>query len=129
MAFGKNLKGSFSLGVPRKVRQQLPVGFGGLVNLPISGALEMKTFAQKVDMPDVGDRKTLVTPEMRTNDDVSQMFTDKQSNASTDPVMNKGATFKSALDARLGNRMASARRAVEDAARGATSNTVVYRRS
>tara|TARA_B100000902_G_scaffold397220_1_gene460335 strand:- start:74 stop:463 length:390 start_codon:yes stop_codon:yes gene_type:complete len=129
MAFGKNLMGSFTSGVPRKLRQQLPTGFGGMVDLPISGALEMNAFSKRVDMPTISERKTLVPASARINTDASEMFTANQSNASTDPVMNRGMTFKSALDARLGNRMASARRAQEDAARGATANTVVYRRS
>lgn len=119
MAFGKNLMGSFKVGVPTRVRRQLPPGFGGMVNLPMAGALEMTAFSKKVDMPDIG----------KTNSMASQMFTDSQSNANTDPVMNRGMTFKKAMDARLGRTMADARVAQEDTARGATTNTVVYRRS
>lgn len=129
MAFGKNLMGSFKVGVPTRVRKNLPTGFGGMVNLPIAGALDVLAFSQKVDMPTVGERKKVVPASARLNDDVSTMFTENQSSGSTDPVMNKGMVFKNALDARLGKTRADARRAVEDAARGATANTVVYRRS
>lgn len=125
MAFGRNLMGSFGGGTTRKSRQQLPAGFGAMVNMPISGGV-MTAFSQSVAMPTAGDRKTLVDT---SNTAASDTFTANQSSGSTDPVMNKGMTFLSALDAKLGERMANARRAREEAAKGATMNTRVYRRT
>ena len=119
MAFGKNLKGSFGGGTTRKSRQQLPAGFGAMVNMPISGGV-MTAFSQSVAMPTMADT---------SNTAASDTFTANQSSGSTDPVMNKGMTFLSALDAKLGERMANARRAREEAAKGATMNTRVYRRA
>ena len=63
-----------------------------------------------------------------TNTGASEAFTEMQSTGDTDTVMNTGNKFMSAMDARLGETIARARRAQEKAARGATPNVVAYRR-
>ena len=115
MAFGKNLMGNT---VGFMMPSVMPPGFGAGVALPMPGDMVMTQFSAEVALPEVKP----------TNTGASEAFTEMQSTGDTDTVMNTGNKFMSAMDARLGETIARARRAQEKAARGAAPNVVAYRR-